>query len=539
MGAGRIATHASILISALSFCPAASAIGPQNVLVLYNADSPDGFQIASHYADVHPGVQLLGLTDVSSAEQISADQYLTKILGPVRAALTPTTDVIVTTKGLPLRIAVTETIPPGSPPTYTTVPTPANPNEQVRQISTWKVYSSLESELAAIDKIGSTDPAMLTRSAYMMGDQSYSQVGHFASNPYYNATGTANIPSFSHANTGTRLTARLDGFTKEDVMASIDRAQNAFIGPQNSPAGPLHFLVDNDPTKTYGVVMNNLVNNVLQTAGIPVTYDNTTGFVGSTTGPLMAYVSHGANQASTPDYVPPNPNDPQVTPGSYIINGLNITPADGAVFHTWESYNAETFVAQGNHGDQGLIGEWIARGGTAATGNVQEPGASWTTVTNEDKMFLALLNGKTWAEAAWSATRQLSWVNTVVGDPLMVWRTLLAGDVTMDGVVDMNDFAVIGAHWGNTVSGGGYGWYSGDLNSDGIVNVLDLAIMGDSWGQISTWAGAPSGNGFGGGVGELTTPGDESIPEPSSWILLTSGFVSLLGFAYRRRSRRG
>ena len=139
-------------------------------------------------------------------------------------------------------------------------------------------------------------------------------------------------------------------------------------------------------------------------------------------------------------------------------------------------------------------------------------------------MFLALLNGKTWAEAAWSATRQLSYVNTVVGDPLMVWHTLLAGDVTMDGVVDMADLTAIGAHWGSTVPSGGYGWYSGDLNGDGIVNVLDLAIMGDTWGQISSWAGCSGWQRvWRSGSGRMWLTFDEqSIPEPSSWILLAA-----------------
>ena len=35
---------------------------------------------------------------------------------------------------------------------------------------------------------------------------------------------------------------------------------------------------------------------------MPVTYDNTTGFIGATTGPLMGYIGHGANQDSTPDF---------------------------------------------------------------------------------------------------------------------------------------------------------------------------------------------------------------------------------------------
>jgi hypothetical protein len=290
--------------------------------------------------------------------------------------------------------------------------------------------------------------------------------------------------------------------------------------------------VDNDPTKSYGVVMSNLVTNVLNPAGMPVTYDNNTpDFVSSTTGPLMGYVSHGANQASTPHF--------PAGEGSYIVNGLNITPANGAVFHTWESFNAETFVQGGNHGFQGLVGEWIAEGGTAATGHVQEPTASWSTVTNEDKMFQALLEGKTWAEAAWSATRQLSYVNTVVGDPLMIWKQLLAGDANMDGRVDLADLATIGTHWGQTVSPGGAGWYSGDLNSDGIVDMLDLALMGSTWGEVSPWASAALETG-GPTATQFAMLFDDSIatPEPSGCVLLAFAIGALAHFGYRRRARR-
>lgn len=511
MRARRSLRFVSFVLAMLTLQAVALAVDPQNVLVLYNQASPDGLQIANYYAQVHPGVQLLGLSGLGTSEQISADDYLGIIRPQVISALTPTTDVIVTTKGLPLRIQVTESEPSGFPPTYT------DAFGVNRTIASWKPYSSLESELADVDRVASWQ---------MMGDQSYSLGGHFASNPYYGSTA-----SFSHATTGTRMSARLDGFNVADVEASINRAQNAFIGPMNTPGGPFHFLVDNDPTKSYGVVMNNLVTNVLTPAGLPVTYDNTSAFVSSTTGPLMGYVSHGANQASTPQFPP--------GAGSYIVNALNITPANGAVFHTWESYNAETFVEGGNHGFQGLVGEWLAEGGTAATGNVQEPGASWSTVTNEDKMFQALLAGKSWAEAMWSATRQLSYVNTVVGDPLMTWRQLLAGDANMDGRVDMNDLATIGAHWGSTVSPGGAGWYAGDLNGDGIVDVLDFKILGSTWGQISPWATtAPQTGGPTAAPFSLLFDGTHATPEPSSCVLLALAIGALLHFGYRQRGRR-
>jgi hypothetical protein len=45
-------------------------------------------------------------------------------------------------------------------------------------------------------------------------------------------------------------------------------------------------------------------------------------------------------------------------------------------------------------------------------------------------MFKMLLSGYTWAEAAWSSMQQLSYVNTVVGDPLMTWKRPTSNAVT-------------------------------------------------------------------------------------------------------------
>lgn len=494
-----------LVASASGVCPTAWALDAAGVLVLYNVNSAEGVQIANHYAQVHPGVRLLGISGVATGETISASDYLATIRPQVQAALTSSTDVIVTTKGLPVRIQVTEPAPTA---TWPNLPTYVDAYGQTRNILSWKPYSSLESELTAVDTIASWE---------MMGDQSFTISGQFTANPYYLSNA-----SFSHATYGTRLTARLDGFTTGDVIAAIDRAQNAYIGPANSPDGPMHFIVDTDPARNYGPTTASLVNNVLNPAGMPVTYDNTGGFVSSTDGPLMGYVSFGKNQYSTP------PN--------YIVNGLNIDIADGAVFHTWESYNAYSFQPGGNVSGQGLVAEWLARGGTAGTGNVQEPGGSSSSVTNEDKMFQMLLQGKTWAEAVWSATRQLSYVNTLVGDPLMTWKTLLAGDVNMDGVVDFMDLARIGSNWGSDPASGGYGWTDGDLNSDGRVDFTDLAIMGSTWGQVSSWA---NGGAFTAGIEaqqlSMLFPSSDVIPnpEPSSFALAALA-LGALGYAARR-----
>ncbi len=511
MGARRLLVCLLASTGWLSFSVPAFAIDDSNVLVLYNTASPDGDAIAHYYQTVHPGVTLLPLNGVSTSESISADEYLSTIYQPVHAALTSNTQVIVTTKGMPLRITVPDSAKPPSvwpnPPSYT------DPNGVQHQISNWKPYSSLESELADVDKIST---------AVMMGDQSYSQGNftQFSSNPYYGAT-----TSFSHATTGTRLTARLDGYTAAQVEGAIDRAQHAFIGPANSPNGPFHFIVDNHPTDLLHPAqatgsITSLANN-LNTAGLPVTYDNTTGFVSSTTGPLIGYDGFGNNQSSTP------PN--------YITNGLNVTLANGAVFTSWESFNAATFSTSGDSHGQGQVAQWLQAGGTAGVGNVTEPTASTATMANEDKLFQMLINGKTFAEAAWSSERQLSWVNTVVGDPLMTWKTLMGGDANMDGHVDGSDLAILGTYWGQTVPGGGLSWAMGDLNGDGHVDISDLSLLSATWGQTSSWAmgqGESPGSAF---PGLSSGP---SVPEPSSWILMAAGIGTLLAGRAAARRRR-
>ena len=102
--------------------------------------------------------------------------------------------------------------------------------------------------------------------------------------------------------------------------------------------------------------------------------------------------------------------------------------ADGAVFQSWESYNAYSFNTSNPHGNQGQVAQWLQVGGTVAVGHVEEPTASASTVNNEDKMVRMLLAGYTFAEAAWSGNAQLSFVNTVVGDPLMTWHQMPAAN---------------------------------------------------------------------------------------------------------------
>ena len=111
-----------------------------------------GYQIAQHYQQRRPGVHVAGLTGIDAifsgtdTEFVSATDYLNVIRPQVLDAIgqvSDSIDVIVTTKGLPLKIDAGP-----KPPTSTSY--------------NWRRYSSLESELTRIDAIDTIEE---------MGDQ--------------------------------------------------------------------------------------------------------------------------------------------------------------------------------------------------------------------------------------------------------------------------------------------------------------------------------------------------------------------------------
>ena len=479
-----------------------SAITAGNVLVLYNQDNPQSAEIANYYAQAHPGVQLLGLTGVTTNEQVTADYYLSTIRPQIvnSTKLTSSISTIVTTKGLPLRINVTES----NPGSYT------DPFGVTRNISSswWKPYSSLESELTRIDEISTWQ---------QMGDQKYyisTTPPNPSCNPYYGVSSGFNYSSYVIPGYGgMRLTSRLDGFTTADVKASIDRAKQAFLFPGSNSQ---YIVMDDDPNSVGQDRMVNL-KTVLDGKSYPYVYENTDAAITTATRPVIGYVSHGTNDGSGG------------LDSGYIANQLNFPLAKGAAFLTHESFNAYSFVPGGNVGGQGLVAEWLAKGGTVGVGNVSEPLSGTPYEANEDQMFKMLLNGFTWGEAAWSSLQQLSYVNTVVGDPLMTWKTLLPGDSNMDGRVGSADLALLGANWGAVGQSGGAMWSLGDFNCDGRVGSADLALLGANWGSVASWASSGSGAG--------EPPFDpQGIPEPSTLSLLIVGLITLLvGCRWRPR----
>jgi hypothetical protein len=106
-------------------------------------------------------------------------------------------------------------------------------------------------------------------------------------------------------------------------------------------------------------------------------------------------------------------------------------------------------------------------------------------VSNEDLLFAGLLPaansapgtpGLTFVESAWNATRQLSYVNTVVGDPLMRWQTWVPGDTDLDGKVNLKDFYTLQGNW---MQSGDFS--DGDFNDDGNIDLGDFVILQENW----------------------------------------------------------
>jgi len=459
-----------------------AAIDPSSVVVLFNESSPDSIEIANYYAQVHPGVRLVGLSQVSTAEQVTQDHYLNVIRPQVLAEIDDSTELIVTTKGLPLRIR--NTLPnPGTYPGYRG----EKFNLQIPH-DWWKPYSSLESELTRIDTI---------ETAEQMGDQSFLLSGplfgfdaeHHAGNPYYNSG--KGFDRSDPSNEGIRLSARLDGFNSLDVIASIDRAQHATLAP-----GHQYVVVDDDPHAPGATVdlMSELVEDVLIPSGQDYIYDTGTDDITAAPGPVIGYVSHGS-QAGVSDF----------------IEQMDFNLAPGALLHTWESFNAWSFKEGYNLHRQGLVGEWLADGGTAALGNVQEPKATRTSVANEDILFDMLLRGHSFAEAAWAATAQLSFVNTVIGDPLMTFRPWVIGDTNLDGVLNITDMNAVLTYWNQTVEP--YNTHHGELTGDGFVGADDLILLLMHWQAQST--------NLGGGANTVPEPlGVSVFLCPSVYLLL-------------------
>lgn len=102
------------------------------------------------------------------------------------------------------------------------------------------------------------------------------------------------------------------------------------------------------------------------------------------------------------------------------------------------------------------------------------------------------------------------------------------GDATRNATIDSNDFAVLAAHYNQSMN---VGWGDGDFNGDGTVNALDFDALATNYGK-----GGTVENPIGGAVAEDAVALGSVVPEPvSGMMLLAVGGLSLLGRNRRRK----
>ena len=373
---------------------------PDEVLLVYNSNSPIGTAIANDYAQKRNVTNVLPVQCVDSAvsasdgtdtETIDLSDYTSAIANPIRQFLASHDGInfIVLTKGVPIRVTGAAT---GS-----------------SMVDGGDGQPSVDSFLAAIDYPTLPGATMLPISG------SYT-VGAGWLNRYWNAT----VP-FTHSQFGGYLVTRLDGYTQADAMGLV---AEALVAEQAPPSGPAMFDVDvnrglgdkttvpepvtafdYDPDagvtsewdwSTWNADMLR-AHDLMEASGIAnQLYMNGT-FVGGATG-LLAYFSWGSN-------------DSTFDPNAYE----SLTFAPGSLSDTAVSTSGRTFLP--TSGGQSLVADLIAHGLTSGKGYVGEPllqGIASPTIA-----LSRFYSGYSMAESLYAASRFTGWEDVVLGDPLL------------------------------------------------------------------------------------------------------------------------
>jgi len=260
---------------------------------------------------------------------------------------------IVTTKGVPLKVNRGDTYSATSP------------------------SSSVESELACI---------LGAYSTYV------GQPGRITSPYYYQSD------HFSRATYGMYLVTRLDAYTLQQVFELIDRS-----GPSVSVNQTSKFVFDQDPAWNASLAsLNNnmtIAKSTLDGKGIVTELNTDTVFVTGRTD-VVGYMSWGSNDHYD---------------GHFTTNAVPMnTWSRGAITETYVSTSARTFETPAIYG-QSLIADLVEEGVAGAKGYVYEPFSSSMAVAF--LLFDRYTSGYNLAESFYLASRYISWMDVVIGDP--------------------------------------------------------------------------------------------------------------------------
>src|SRR5205814_9036170 len=123
-------------------------------------------------------------------------------------------------------------------------------------------------------------------------------------------------------------------------------------------------------------------------------------------------------------------------------------------------------------------------------------------------------------------------LGSTVDKTTVVARYTLAGDATLDGVVDFNDLVKLAQNYNTTVSAVTESWWNkGDFTYDGITDFNDLVKLAQNYNTSLPSDPIPGASAaFEGDLAKAFA----TVPEPGTLSVLGIGGIALLG---RRRRR--
>jgi uncharacterized protein (TIGR03790 family) len=352
-------------------------------LVLFNTRDPESRALAEYYAERRrvPAEQVIGL-DCPLEEEISRQQYIDTIEQPLRALFdrkewwTLRRDFegqrevsdnrirfVALMRGIPLKIKTT--IQPPSP--EATPPPRPNGGDPIRGHD----EASVDSELSVLGAFRD-DPFGIIN------------------NPYYRRFSPILDSSVS---VGLLLVARLDAPTADTVRRMID---DTLLAERLGLYGWAYIDRRSIPESGYREGDDWLQNAAAEcwNHGIPVILDNNpaifpAGFAVTNAALYYGWYDWQAGGAM---------GAPQFTPGAIAVH-----------IH---SFSARTLRDPNAHWAAPLL----TRGAAATLGNVYEPYLDLTP--HLDIFNERLVQGFTFAESAYMSLKVLSWMTTIIGDPL-------------------------------------------------------------------------------------------------------------------------
>jgi uncharacterized protein (TIGR03790 family) len=455
---GRALRRGGLALAACAL--AACANEGERALIIVNQNSPVSVAIGERYAERRdvPEQNILALPietndptlTTADHETISREGYEAQIRDPIASYLrgrddADEIDFLITTKGIPLRVAGVRG---------------GTPRDWLRNAT----VASVDSELMLLftDSDGLAGPVA---NPFYQSDLSFQD---------FRRARPHEAPRF--------LVARLTGpLASTDDPGAVPEAIERLLRIAQDPAEENPWLIDADSGHkgAYAAADRTLLDaaaSTLRARGLPVQYDQDAAFIGATeldeAAPppqrLQGYASWGSNDRS--DAGPP----------FYGRIGATLYPGrfgPRSVAIDFVSTSARTFTAPPSYG-QSLISDLLALGAGGVGGHVDEP--TLATVHRPHLLFERYAAGTAAVEAYWASVPVLGWMHVWVGDPLMRLAAA-SGEATPDrdgdGIVDGEDNCthIPNPRQRDTDSDGYGNRCDADINNDGLVST--------SWGS--------------------------------------------------------